>query len=383
MNKVLIKITGKDVVRFIKNLIRMNISFYDINYIGKSVYIKIDKPDYERVRKIKTLYEIEIIRYYGLLRIKYFFKEYRIILISLVISFFLFLFLTHIIFSVEVKTNNIELEKKIINELDEYGIKRYNLVINYKKQERIKKEIINKLRNEIEWLEIKRIGTKYEILLEERLINDDDTDNKPRNIIAKKNAVITKINAISGEVIGKVDSYVKKGDILISGVIHKKEDKVGETKAIGKVLGEVWYNVTVLLPYHYFNETKTNNKDLFLSIKFLNKEIELFSKKYKSSNKEGIYEITNSFLPIGISLKKQEETIKEDYVYTYYNIIFNASKIARDKLYDKLGKNIEIIYEKCLKLDEENSKIKVVMFYKVIEDITDYGDIVSESEEIR
>ena len=93
MNKVLIKITGKDVVRFIKNLIRMNISFYDINYIGKSVYVKIDKPDYERVKMIKTLYEIEIIRYYGLLRIKYFFKEYRIILISLVISFFYFFFL--------------------------------------------------------------------------------------------------------------------------------------------------------------------------------------------------------------------------------------------------------------------------------------------------
>ena len=383
MDKILIRITGKDVVRFIKNLMKMNISFYDINYIDKSVYIKIDEKDYEKIKKIKTLYMIDIIEYYGLLRIKYFLKKYRIVLVSLVISFLLFLFLTHIIFSIEVKTNNIELEKKIINELDELGIKRYNLVISYKKQEEIKKEIINKLRNEIEWLEIKRMGTKYEVLLEERLISDDITDDKPRNIIAKKNAVITKINAISGEVIGKVDSYVKKGDILISGVIHKKEDKVGETKAIGKVLGEVWYNVTVLLPYHYFNETKTNKKDIFLSIRFLNKEIELFSKKYDSSNRETIYNITNSFLPIGISLRKKEETIKEDYVYTYDNILVNAKKIASEKLYDKLGKNIEIIYEKCLKLEEENSKIKVVMFYKVIEDITDYGDIVSESEEIR
>ena len=383
MNKLLIKITGKDVVRFVKNLIRMNIIFYDIDYIGKDVYLKINVFDYKRILKIKTMYKIEVVRYYGILRVKYFMNKYRIILISLIISFIFFLFLTHIIFKIEVKTNNIYLKEKINNILEEYGIKKYGLIVNYKKQERIKKDIVNKLRNEIEWLEIKRIGTKYEILLEERLINKNKKNETPRNIIAKKNAVITKINATSGEVIGNVDSYVKKGDILISGSIYKKDEKVGETRAEGKVLGEVWYNVTVLLPYHFYNEVKTKNKDTYISIKFLNKEIELFSKKYNTSNKFSIYDISNSFLPISLSLKRKEETIKEDYVYTYDNILLNAKKIASDKLYDKLGKNIEIIYEKCLKLEEENSKIKVVMFYKVIENITDYGEIVSDSEEIR
>lgn len=383
MNKLLIKITGKDVVRFIKNLIKMDISFYDIEYNGNSVYIKIDNNDYLKIKRIKTLYEIEIIEYYGLLRVRYFTKKYKIILISLGISFIIFLFLTRIIFNVTVNHNNEELRNLILEELKSNGISKYNFIVSYKKQEKIKRKILDKYKDKIEWLEIKRIGTKYEILVEERLENKNKKEETPRNIIAKKNAVITKINATSGEIIGKVDSYVKKGDILISGVIHKKEDVVASVRADGKVYGETWYRVSVELPYHFYNEEKTGEKDKYLNIKIFNKDIELFSKKYKSSNINELYKIKSSLLPISISLNSKEETNIVDEVYSYDNVVNKATLIAKNKLYDKLGKDIQIIYEKDLKYIEENSKIIVVMFYKVIEDITEYGEIVSDNKEIR
>ena len=383
MNNVLVKIVGKDVVRFIKNLVKMKINFYDIEYVGNSVYIKIDINDYKKIKKIKTLYKIEIVDYYGILRIKYFVKKYRIILISLLISFIIFFFLTRIIFSVTVNHNNSELKSLILDELKSNGISKYNFVVSYNKQEKIKRKILDKYKDKIEWLEIKRIGTKYEILLEERLINNNINDNTPRNIIAKKNAVITSINASSGEIVTKVDSYVKKGDILISGIIHKKEDEVASVRANGKVYGETWYKVSVELPYHFYNEEKTGKNDKYINIRLFDKNIELFSKKYKNNNIRELYSIKSSLLPISISINNKYETNVSDNIYTYDNAIITASNIARSNLYKKLGKNIQIIYEKDLKLEEENSKIIVVMFYKVIEDITSYGEIVSGVKEIR
>ena len=166
-------------------------------------------------------------------------------------------------------------------------------------------------------------------------------------------------------------------------MIHKKEDVVASVRADGKVYGETWYKVSVELPYHFYNETKTKNKDKYINIKVFNNNLELFSKKYKNSLNKEIFKIESSLLPINISLNSKEEILLDDRVITYDNAIIEASNIAKNKLRDKLGENIEIIYEKDLKYQEENSKIIVVMFYKVIEDITSYGEIVSESEEIR
>ena len=113
------------------------------------------------------------------------------------------------------------------------------------------------------------------------------------------------------------------------------------------------------------------------------KNIELFSKKYESSDISELYKIKSSLLPISISLNTKEETNIIDEIYSYDNVVNKATLIAKNKLYDKLGKDIQIIYEKDLKYIEENSKIIVVMFYKVIEDITEYGEIVSDNKEIR
>ena len=67
-----------------------------------------------------------------------------------------------------------------------------------------------------------------------------------------------------------------------------------------------------------------------------------------------------------------------------YNI-FNETDENLDEYTDTLNGVLDyaLKYEKDLKYIEENSKIIVVMFYKVIEDITEYGEIVSDNKEIR
>lgn len=371
-----LKITGKDVKRFIHNLHKMHIELLNIEFTKNSVIIKVSEVNYRRILAIKTIYEIEVVKVYGIAYLKYFIKKYLFFLIMIILGFIFFLGLTNIIFNIEVVHNNKDLRELILEELESEGIKKYNFVVSFKNKEKIKKNILKKHKDKIDWLEIERVGTKYIIKVEERKKSDVITNNTPRNIIAKKNGLIKKIISTSGEIMVKKDQYVKAGDILIGGIIHNKEEEMARLKAEGTIYAETWYTVTVELPYHYHEEIKTGSKQKILKCRFLNNEIDLFNfKNYKNTQNNNIFSIKNSILPFSISIIEEEEVEVIDKVYTKDNAIIEADTIARKHLKDKLESNIEILYEKKLKITEEDSKIIVVMFYKVYEDITDYQEI--------
>lgn len=374
-----IKITGKDVKRFIHNLHKMHIEFLNIEFEKNSVLIKVREEDYQKILNIKTIYEIEVVRLYGIAYFKRFLKKYSLFFIVLGVSFFLFLGLTNVIFEVEVVHNNKEIRELLLEELAKEGIRKYHFVVSYQKKETIKENILKKYKDKIEWLEIERQGTKYEIKVEERKKNDEQNDTTPKDIVAKKNGMIQKITSSSGEILVKKDQYVKKGDILIGGTIHNKEEVVGKVRAEGEVIAETWYTVTVSLPYHYREEIKTENKQKVLHIEWLQGGLNLFRfHKYRNSNLDYLYKLENPILPISISIAEEQEVNVIDKVYTKDNAIKEASTIAKQRLKTKLGEDIEILYEKNLKITEEDSKIKVVMFYKVSENITSYQDIIEE-----
>lgn len=371
-----LKITGKDTKRFIHNLHKIHIEFLNIEFINNSVIIKVTEVDYRKILDIKTIYEIEVINVYGIAYIKKFIKKYWLFFMILSFGILMFLGLTNIIFEVEVVHNNKELRNLIIDELKTEGISKYNFIKTYEKKEKIKENILKKHKNKIEWLEIERQGTKYIIKVEERKKDDQIVSDKPQNIVAKKNGLIKKIFSSSGEIVVKKDQYVKKGEILISGTIHNKEEEVAKIHAKGEIYAETWYTVTVELPYHYREEKKTDRSQKVIDIKWFNHSFHLLDfEKYKNTNEQNIFEIKNNLLPISISLINQQEVEIIDKIYTKNNAENEASEIAKKRLRNNLGENIQILYEKNLKITEEDSKIIVVMFYKVYENITAYQEI--------
>ena len=376
MIKYDIEIIGKDVKRFIRNLAKMHINLYNIECCDKKAIIRINKKDYLKIKSIKTIYNIRIIKYYGLAKCNNFIYTYKLFFIVLVFGFCFFLILTNLIFEIDINTNNKELKDMVLTELEKNGIKKYRFVLSFNKKEKLKEKLLLKYKDRIEWLEIKKIGIKYEIELEERKKNSINDNEMPRNIVAKKNGIITKINSETGEIIGKINQYVKKGDILISGAIHKKDEVKALVKANGKVFAETWYTVSVELPYHYKEEIKTNRNEHIININFLSKNKKLFANKhFNNYNIKKLFSIKNFLFPISISIEKLDEINVKDHIYTIDNAYFKASEIARKKLLDSLDKDSKIIFEKKLKTNEINSKIEVVIFFKVIEDITDYSDI--------
>lgn len=377
-----IKITGKDTKRFIRTLHRMKIQLYKIEYQDNSVIIWIDRENFSELKKIKTIYKIELINYHGVLKIEYLLKKYSLFILMMGIGILLILLLSKMIFSVEVIHVKKEYRDFIKEELKKEGIDLFHFQKTFDKQEQIVKKITTTYRDKIEWLEIERIGTKYIAKVEERKYSNVKDDETPRDIIAKKDGRILEIEASTGTVIAKKDQYVKKGDVLISGQIKNKDILMAEVKAEGKVKALTWYTVNVSLPYYYQEEKATGEKRKALNIQILSKKWN-FSNGKKFSNKKTlpIFEIKNPLIPISISLCEEEKIDKTEKLYTRDLASIEASRIAREKLKQKLGNDIEILYEKSLKITEENSKIDIEIFFTLKEDITAYQEIPEEIEE--
>lgn len=281
-NTINIKIKGKNIERFIKRLNSINIELLEIKYLKyNEIIIKIKKEDYERLEEVKTIYEIEIVSINGMDKLKQVIKKNKYLILSLLISIFILLFLCNTIFNIEVIHNDKEIRELLLTELKENGIEKYKRKKTFDELQQIKKKILDKYKDKIEWLEIETSGTKYIVRVEERIITKDNTTYLKRDVVAKKDAIILKIEATNGEVIKNKYDYIKKGEAVITGDIKLYEDTKAQIMADGKVYGEVWYKATVEYPLSYKEETLTGKSKKNLVIKIFDSEIELSFHKFK------------------------------------------------------------------------------------------------------
>lgn len=381
-SSIKIKVTGRNINNFLKRLINNNINIEKVIPIShKEIDLIINYQDLDKVLKLKTIYNIKIVRYYGKLRIIKRIKKDIFILSSLLISLLLIYTLSNVIFKVEVIHSNKNIIKLVTKELEDNGIKKYKFVKNYQEIEKIKNKILEENKNTLEWLEIIREGTKYTIRVEERIINNKPKDNKIYNIVASKNAVIKNIYAESGEKIRSINTYVKKGDIIISSDITlPNNEKISKT-ASGKVQGEVWYNINIEYPYQYHEIKYTGNKKKVLVLNLLNKRISFFDfHKYKTFNRNIKYIFNNNITPISLIYEDEYETNIINEVYDYNTAREKAIAKAKEKLLEKYPNIEEVTDIKIITEEDKETKISLNLFVTCLEDITEYQEVNNNIE---
>ena len=379
ISKYKVVIEGKNPDYFINELIKNNIYIYDLKKEYKKLIIVISLDDYNKLKKIKTSYKFYIIDSYGVVKFKYLVKKYLFFLICMFLGICLNIFLSKLIFDVEVVHSDRYIREIVYNNLREKGIYKYRFKVNYLEKEKIIKEILKKESNDIEWLEIEEIGTKYIVKVEQRKKNKEEEVCVPRNIVAGKDAFILEIQADVGEVVKKKYDYVKKGDIVISGIIHNKEEEVSRKCATGKIYGEVWYKVNLEIPMEYKEEIVTGKEKNTFEINFLNKNISLFN-NFKTYKKDSTFLIGSNLLPINLNFTKYLETNVKIYKYNLFNVDDYALELASKKIKNKLGTRGEVVSKKVLKKSIKKSKIIIEVFVKVKEDITDSLEIIESKE---
>lgn len=368
LNKVKLKITGKNPNYFLEEIIKRQINIYYLEKNISELIIIISYSDYLELLNIKTSYKIEVIKRYGINKINYYFKRYLLLLLFIILGMLFDIILSNIIFNIEVIHPKEEVRKIVLRDLEELGIKKYHFKVNYQKRELIKEKLKKKEKDLIDWIEIEEEGTKYIIKLEEKKIKKEKKSCSPRNIIASKNALILDMKTISGESKKKKNDYVVKGETIISGIIYNKEDAVSKRCARGAIYGEVWYKVKVLIPKEKEVLAPTNSTKYVPVINF-------FNKKTRDFKKHSYNIIDSSFIPIKIGVRKYREVKVKRVEITLEEVDKKALSEASKKIECKLKNKEKILAKKVLKKRRKDSKIEVDVFIRVKENITAYQDI--------
>ena len=378
-NKVKLNIQGKNIERFIKRLKNNNIDLLNIKYLKyNSINIVIYQKDYDKVLKLKTTYEINQLDTYGIIKIKRIMNVYKYALIFIALGIFLIIFLSNIIFNVEVIHNDKELREFLLNELEKYSLKKYKFKVSFQEIQKIKNSILEEYHDKIEWLEIEERGTSYIVRLESRVIPNQEVNYDKQNVVAKKSAIIKKIVAENGEVVKNINSYVNKGDVIISGNIYLNEEIKDIVKAEGKIYGEVWYNINVSYPYIYSEIKELDNFQDVYVLKILNKSLELTLNKFDDKRVEEEKILYHSFLPFSLVKQRQKEVQTISYVLTSEEAKDKAIEEAIKKMQERLNNEEKIIDYQVLKVNIKDDKIILDMFFTVYEDITSYSKIEGE-----
>lgn len=377
---VVLNIKSKNIDRVLRKIYDLNICIFNVECISrKEANIKIFQKDYKKIEEIRLINEINIVEKLGSLKIKNTFKNNKILIIMLVVGYIFLYVLSNVIFSIDIVHSDSKLRSYIKEVLKENGIKTFTLKKSYEEINRIKEKILEENKDKIEWIEIDRIGTKYIIKLEERRTTPPIKEYKYQDIISSKAAIIKKIEAENGIIVKKVNDYVQKGDVIISGSIMQNDASTKVIKASGRIYGEVWYNIKVEFPLLLDKKEETGNSKSVYAINFLNYSIPIFDfKPYKNKTIVNDVLLYDKLLPINISLQKQYELSVISGIYSSGEALIEAEKYATNKMKSTLSSDEYIIKNKVLNYEVQNEKIMLEMFYAVYENITDTREIIAE-----
>lgn len=339
--KINIIVYEKDYNYFINFLIKNHINYQNLKINDNKIILTILKED---LKKINKLFKCEIKSSLGIYKIKDSILKNKIFLLSIIGGIILLFILSNIIISIKVYSSDKNIRNLIINELDNYGIKRLTFDKSYKEKEKIKKDILEKHEDTLEWLEFERKGMNLIIHVEKRIIKkEQNKDNKYCNIVATKDGLIKNVKAEVGMKVKDINDYVKKGDIIISGEIKKDEEVKKDVCAAGDVYATVWYTAYVKIPTKYEKVNITNKKRFNLKIKRFDKEYIVFKNKYK------------------------DYTVKDVYLFHFFNNKFYLQLINKK---ERLSKNIS--------KDQENNMILLNIQNKFTKNLKDYEYIEDE-----
>ena len=379
-NLIIIKINDYSYSDLIKILIKESIFYKDLKIKENIITLKIYKEDYKKLKK--RIKNVTMIKQMGINGFLSFIKKHYLLILSFIITYIILTILSNVIFDIKIITNNIELKRVITLYLEDYDIKKYKFMKNKNELNEIKEHILEENKTTLEWIEIERVGTSYIINLTERVINETKENIIGKDIIAKKDAMITYLVPKNGTKLKEVNEIVKKGEIIITGNIIKDENIVDTVDAKGEVYGEVWYTVTSTVPYKHTEYERTGETINHVYIDFFGKKITLLGKyNTNSSMNETTVLLDKPYLFFKVMKEKMElynyvtHNLTEDEAYE------EALKRAEKSITDKLNTDEYIIDKKVLKINKYSSKIELEIFYKVYENIGEEKVITSPNPE--
>lgn len=374
---VTIIVEGFFIERFINICRNNNVILQDIEKTNNTyLKAKILKSDFKDIRHIakKTKCKIKIENKKGL---PFFVNKYRkrkiFAIAVLVIAIFIFIS-TKFIWNIEIIGNDKISSDEIIGLVSEFGISK-----GIPKKEIEPEKISNAIRlerDDISWIGITIKGTNAIITIKEAIETPEVIDkNEICNVVAKEDAIISKMVIHSGTPRVEVGAEVKKGDILVEGIMEGVHLGARAVHADANVTGRIYFQKEKKEEFVQNKKTETGNKEIKKEFCINNFKINLNKRLSKFENYDTIYSnyriklFSNFYLPIEIKESTNIEIKNELVEYTENELKDKITKDLDEELeneynisnYENKTKNVEV--------NREEDGILVKVIYEVKEEI--------------
>lgn len=370
MNKeriIWVKIESKSYYNLLIKLNDISVTIFDNKKVDNYILIKTTYEDYKRIKKYLVSYKVSIYANSGLQKLKEIIKKYEIFSISICVGIIILFIANNMIFKVDVKSPNKEIQKLLVDELNKYGLGKMKFKKGHKKVEVIVNNILDSNKNILEWLEVKYDGLIMVVNVTEKTITEKEKEYKNCNIIASTDSKITSLNIYRGVPLKEINDYVLKGEIILSGSIIHNEEVKNMVCASGEIYGEVWYKVKVEIPFKESYIKYTGKNRYNLSIKIDDNNYQIFRSRIENKKDE----ITNLYKlnDFEINLVKEREYVTETKILSENEAYEKGINTALEKINLKLSDNEEILLKKVLKKAVNDSTIYLEIFIVTKENI--------------
>ena len=229
------------------------------------------------------------------------------------------------------------------------------------------------------WVSVNLKGTVAYVEIQEKKLHGEESDT-PRNLIASYGGIIEDYSVYEGKSQVKTGNVVKRGDLLVSGIVDNKDGDFSLCRAKGEVMATVDATLTVEVPFNYQKQIYTGRRFEERRIRFFNLTFPYFSDEApKDITCTSLSEIDSAVLfeeielPLSIEKNVYREYTVKDFVYSEEEAKSAAQALMKRKISKELP-DAELISTQTKEKITESSYI-LTLDIKCRMDITTPADI--------
>ena len=357
---VIVEVSGNALERFLNLALHHHISMWDVIQEGNRLCFKTLINDFKRMKPDlkKARCRIKIIEKKGLPFLMNRYKRRRLFLLGMFIFIMMLWLLSSFVWLVEVEGITHINSMDIIKSLEEKGYESGKL--KSKMNLREAEAYLLKQYPNIVWTGITYEGTRMIVRIAESVSKPEmgEKNEKPKIIVAKRDALITYIAVKKGKPLVKIGDIVKKGELLVTGEmpIGEEDSTLFYTASKAEIKGKTTYTAHATLSLQNEKKIYLNKSSKKWTLKLFNKTFPIYNgrlpqDKFDKQITLHQLKITKMF-PLPFAIEVENRVAYKAVPYTL------TEEEAKDQLLCNLWKQIEE------SLDSNAQIIKREAFFK-------------------
>lgn len=377
---VTIEVKGSYPERFFDLCTRHQIAVWDIYKTNATTATgTILLKDISKVRKIKrkAIYKIYFKNRKGLPFSLIHSVNKKPLIIGFLLAFIMIFILSNIVWRIDIAGLDEEMNKKVREQLESYGVTEGSFQWQIESPGNLQSRLISDI-PELLWIGVKKNGSTYFFEGVEKTTVEEEEETEPGDLVAAKEGVIADLFISKGQPLVKPNDVVYPGDVLVTGSLGDQADEEEndlKVAAEGEVIAEVWYKSEVDMPLQQEHFVLSGNSETKHYLNFSQWFLPIwnFGKPDYDNFQLDIEEKDFYFLKWKLPIQYVKQTMYESTVSEQTLSEKEAKKLALEQakreLTQQMGPKAEIKEEKILHERVENGKVKITLYYTVLEDI--------------